>query len=408
MSGDQSQTSSNTQHNWQKTFYQITSSNALMSFCAILFSMIVGSILIAWTDKDVQLALSNFSNAPAQLFDAIWQAISSAYIALFEGSIYNLNAKTAARQIKPLYDTLSHATPLIVAALGIGLTFRAGLFNIGGKGQMLVASAASAWVGFSFSLPMVIHLPLAILVGAVAGGIWSMIVGILKSYTGAHEVIVTIMLNYIAFYLISWMLRTPGVLQAPGSNFPKSAPVLDSAIFPSIFASHAKLHWGFVLVIALTFLCSWLINRSVLGFKFRAVGENPHAANVAGINVKRMTIYAMLISGALVGLAGVFQALGESPKGFSSGIDAGIGFSAITVALLGRSKPWGIFAAGLLFGALKAGSFKMQAAEGIPIDIILVVQSLIVLFIAAPPLVRMLFRLPSPEAVALKFAEKTA
>jgi ABC-type uncharacterized transport system permease subunit len=155
-------------------------------------------------------------------------------------------------------------------------------------------------------------------------------------------------------------------------------------------------------VIAATVYVWYLLNRSNLGFQFRAVGENPNAARVAGISVNKMYVYAMLFSGGLVGLAGVAQVLGTVTTGFSSGIDAGIGFDAITVALLGRSKPWGIFFAGILFGAFKAGGFAMQASEGIPIDIVVVIQSLIVLFIAAPPLVRAVFRLPKPSGMSLR------
>ncbi|BDZ51594.1 hypothetical protein GCM10025867_38350 [Frondihabitans sucicola] len=159
---------------------------------------------------------------------------------------------------------------------------------------------------------------------------------------------------------------------------------------------HFPVSVGFLVVIAATIFVAWLLNRSSLGFRFRAVGENPHAARTAGINVKNVYVYAMLISGALIGIAGATQVLGTLTTGFSSGIDAGIGFDAITVALLGRSRPWGVFGAGLLFGALKAGGYAMQAANGVPIDIVLVVQSLIVLFVAAPPLVRTIFRIPAP------------
>jgi simple sugar transport system permease protein len=169
-----------------------------------------------------------------------------------------------------------------------------------------------------------------------------------------------------------------------------------SAVLPDLLGPGYNLHAGFIIVILATVVVWWLLNRSSLGFQFRAVGENPNASRVAGINVNNVYLYAMLISGGLAGLAGVNQVLGTVTSGFSQGIDAGIGFDAITVALLGRSKPWGIFAAGILFGAFKAGGFSMQAAEGIPIDIVVVVQSLIVLFIAAPPLVRAIFRLPQP------------
>ena len=299
--------------------------------------------------------------------------------------------------IKPLTETLTFATPLIMAGLGVALSFRVGLFNIGGRGQMLVAAAAAGYVGFAWPLPYGIHMIVAIAAGLLAGGIWGGIVGLLKARTGAHEVIVTIMLNYVAFYLISWMLRTPGLLQAPGQTNPKSAAMLPTAVFPDLLGPGYNLHLGFIFAIIATALVWFLINRSSLGFKFRAVGENPNAAKVAGINVPAVYIWAMGLSGALVGLAGITQVLGTVTTGFSAGIDAGIGFDAITVALLGRSRPVGVFLAGLLFGALKAGGFSMQAAQGIPIDIILVVQSLIVLFIAAPPLVRTLVPfLPKP------------
>jgi general nucleoside transport system permease protein len=229
--------------------------------------------------------------------------------------------------------------------------------------------------------------------------IWSGLAGFLRATTGAHEVITTIMLNYVAFYFISYLLRRQGLLQAPGSNNPKSAPMNSTAIFPKLLGDRYDLTIGFLFVIVATVFTWWLMNRSNLGFQFRALGENPKAAKVAGINVKRMYVYAMLIGGALIGLAGANQVQGVITTGFTSGIDAGIGFDAITVALLGRSRPWGVFAAGILFGAFKAGGFSMQAAQGIPVDIVLVVQSLIVLFIAAPPLVRAVFRLPKPLLV---------
>jgi simple sugar transport system permease protein len=193
------------------------------------------------------------------------------------------------------------------------------------------------------------------------------------------------------------MLRTPGLLQAPGSSNPKTPAMKDTAVFPDLLGPSYNLHFGFILVIGATVLVWWILSRSSLGFQFRAVGENPNAARVAGIKVSSMYVYGMLISGALIGLAGVNQVLGTVTTGFSADIDAGIGFDAITVALLGRSTPWGTFAAGILFGAFKAGGYSMQAAEQIPVEIVTVVQALIVLFIAAPPLVRTIFFLPSPE-----------
>ncbi|MFU8945578.1 ABC transporter permease [Mycetocola zhadangensis] len=376
---------------------EILNGNFVISILAVIFALLIGAVLIAVTNEDVQEASGYFFAAPGDTLAAIWNAVSGAYGALFQGAIYNFRRDSFLDGIKPLTETLTFATPLIAAALGIGIAFRVGLFNIGGRGQMLIAAACAGWVGFSFELPWGVHLAIAVVAGIVGGALWGGLVGLLKARTGAHEVILTIMLNYVAFYLISWMLRTPGLLQAPGSVNPKSPPMLETAVFPDILGPKYNLHLGFIFVIAATIFAWWLLNRSSLGFQFRAVGENPNAARVAGINVKNTYVQAMLISGGLVGLAGVMQVLGTVTTGFSAGIDAGIGFDAITVALLGRSRPFGIFAAGVLFGAFKAGGFAMQAAEGIPIDIVTVVQSLIVLFIAAPPLIRAVFFLPQPN-----------
>jgi ABC-type uncharacterized transport system permease subunit len=382
---------------WHTVFREITQGNAIISVLAIVLALIVGGIMIAVTDEGVQAAAGYFFARPGDTLAAVWDAVSGAYAAFFQGAVYNFGAPTFARAIRPLTETLTFATPLIAAGLGVALAFRIGMFNIGGRGQMLMAAAGAGWVAWSFDLPWGIHMIVALIAGIAAGALWAGIAGFLKARTGAHEVIVTIMLNYVAVYLILWMLRTPGLLQAPGVNNPTSPASKDTAVLPALLGPQFNLHFGFILVIGATVLVWWILNRSSLGFKFRAVGENPSAARVAGINVKNMYLYGMLISGGLVGLAGANQVLGTITSGFTIDIDAGIGFDAITVALLGRSTPWGTFAAGILFGAFKAGGFSMQAAEQIPIEIVTVVQSLIVLFIAAPPLVRAIFFLPSPE-----------
>lgn len=382
---------------WHQTFQKITTGNALISVLSVLLALVVGAIMIAFTDEDVQKAAGYFFARPGDTFVAIWQSVSGAYSALFQGSIYNFRRDSFAAGIKPLTETLTFATPLIAGGLGVGLAFRVGMFNIGGRGQMLIAASVAGWLAFGFELPWGLHMLVALVGGLLGGALWGGIAGLLKAKTGAHEVIVTIMLNFVAFYLVSWLLRTPGLLQAPGSSNPKTPPMKDTAIFWNLKEYGYNLHLGFLVVVAATVLVWWILSRSSLGFRFRAVGENPNAARVAGINVPSIYVYAMLISGALLGLAGVNQVLGTVTTGFTAGIDAGVGFDAITVALLGRSTPWGIFAAGLLFGAFKAGGYSMQAAEGVPVDIVLVVQSLIVLFIAAPPLVRTIFRLPDPR-----------
>jgi ABC-type uncharacterized transport system permease subunit len=381
---------------WNVALNEILSGSIIISVLSVVLALVVGAILIILVDPNVSSTAGYFFARPLDTLRAMWDSAFGAYSSLFQGSIYNFRRPDFVDAIRPFTETLNFAAPLIVAGLGVALAFRVGLFNIGGRGQMLIAAACAGYVGFAFDLPPVIHLVVAIAAGLAGGALWGGLVGLLKARTGAHEVIVTIMLNYVAFYLVSFMLRTPGLLQAPGSNNPKTAPINPNAILPDLVGSEYNLNVGLIIVIALTVLVWWILSRSSLGFQFRAVGENPNAARVAGIRVDRMYIYAMLLSGGLVGMAGVIQVLGTVPAGFSSGIDAGIGFDAITVALLGRARPWGVFFAGLLFGAFKAGGFAMQAAEGIPIDIVLVVQSLIVLFIAAPPLVRALFRLPTP------------
>ncbi|WP_275006107.1 ABC transporter permease [Promicromonospora iranensis] len=381
-----------------KALQQTMSSSWTVSVGAVLLAVVAGSIMIAFTNDGVKAASSYFFARPGDTLVALGQAIGGAYSALFRGSVVNLQATDFVTAIRPLTETLTYATPLIAAGLGVALAFRAGLFNIGGQGQMLVAAASAGWVAFGVSgVPFPLHLLMALVAGIAAGALWAGLAGLLKARTGAHEVIVTIMLNYVAFYLIAYLLATPGLLQAPGSSNPKTPPTPESAQLPSLLGDRFNLTWGFVLALLAVVGVWWLLNRSSAGFAFRAVGENPRAARVAGIDTGRATVSSMLVAGGLVGLAGASQVLGGVTTGFSSDIDAGIGFDAITVALLGGSNPWGVLAAGILFGAFKAGGTTMQAAEGVPSDIVLVVQSLIVLFIAAPPLIRAIFRLPDPN-----------
>jgi general nucleoside transport system permease protein len=374
-------------------------SSWVTTLLAIVVAMIVGGILMALTDEEVREASGYFFARPGDTLGAVWNAVYGGYEAMFRGAIFNPRANDFATQIRPLTNTLGFAAPLIAAGLGVALAFRVGLFNIGGRGQILIACAVAALLTFNLDLPIFLQLPLTLAAGIAGGAIWGGIVGVLKARTGAHEVILTIMLNYVAFYLVTWMVRTPGILQRPAGDQPISGATPANAQFPELLGPRFPLlDWGFVIVIGATVFVWWLVERSSLGFRLRAVGENPHAARAAGISVQRMYIYAMLFAGGLAGLAGMNQIQGSVTTGFDGLIDAGIGFDAITVALLGRSRAWGVFAAGILFGALKAGSFTMQASQDIPVDIVLVVQSLIVLFIAAPPLIRTIFFLPKTDA----------
>ena len=377
---------------------EIAAGDALAGVLAVFLAIFVGSVMIAATDETVRETASHITARPSDFFTALWDSISGAYSAMFRGAVFNYNVTEPEQQWRPLTETLKFAGPLILGGLGVGLAFRASLFNIGGRGQMLVAGGAAGYVGFQFDLPMVVHLPLAILVGMAGGALWGGLAGLLKARTGAHEVIVTIMLNYVAYYLLFWALTKDWLLKTPGSVNPKSPPMKGSATLPDVLGDQFNLHLGFVLALVAVGVAWWLLNRSTLGYRIRAVGENPHAARASGINVGKTYTVVMMIAGSLLGLAGVNQVLGTVTSGVSLDLDASIGFDAITVALLGRSRPLGILAAGLLFGAFKAGGFTMQTSENISVDLVLVVQSLIVLFLAAPPLVRAIFRLPAQEA----------
>jgi simple sugar transport system permease protein len=376
-----------------RALHDVLTGNLLLSVLAVVASLVAGAVLIAVTNADVLAAAGYFFARPSDTFAALGAAVGGGYLSLVRGGLFDYTASDPAGALAPLLTSLGFATPLIAAGLGIAVAFRAGLFNIGGQGQILIGGALAGWLGFALRLPPGIHLLVAVLGGLVGGAFWAGIVGLLKARTGAHEVIVTIMLNYVALYLLDYLLHTP-VLQAPGSNNPQSAPERPTAVLPTLFGTPVNL--GFLLAVVATLGTAWLLGRSSLGYRFRAVGENPSAARTAGIDVGRVTVLAMVVSGLLVGLAGAYQVLGQTTSGFTNEFDAGIGFNAITVALLGRSRPWGVFWAGILFGVFQNGGYTMQAANGIDINIVSVVQSLIVLFIAAPPLVRAIFRVPAP------------
>lgn len=369
----------------------------IVTVLSFVLALLIGAVLIAVSDPDVAEAATYFFARPLDTFQAIWETVSSAYLALFQGAVFDTSASSFQQAIRPLTESLTVATPLIVAGLGVALPFKAGLFNIGAEGQIILGAIGAAYVGFAFALPWGVHLVVAILAALVMGGLWAGIVGLLKARTGAHEVIVTIMLNYVARFLLAYLLTT-AAFQRTGRNDPISPIVEETSQYPLLLGDWSRLHLGFLVALLAAAFVWWLLNRSVLGFQFRAVGANPSAARTAGINVERSYVLVMVIAGALAGLAGSFQVLGTE-KALTGGVSAGIGFDAITVALLGRGSPVGTVLAGILFGALRAGGVTMQARTGTPIDIVLVVQSLIVLFVAAPPLVRAIFRLKGTGAI---------
>ncbi|GAA1404921.1 ABC transporter permease [Oerskovia jenensis] len=385
---------------WTATFREITTGPFGVTVLAFVLALVIGGLLIIVTDPDVTAAASYLFAKPADFFGAAWTAVSEAYAAMFRGAVYNYDAPTFARGIRSLTETMTVSTPLIIAALGVAVGFRAGMFNIGAQGQVIMGAAIGGYVGFAWNLPPVLHLLLALLGGILAGGFWAGIAGFLKARTGAHEVIVTIMLNYVALYLVAWFLTTSAFTR-PGSNQPKSPGVKDTAQLPLLLGDQFRLNAGFLVAILAAVFVWWLMTRSTWGFRFRAVGSNQQAARTAGMGVASSFVLVMVVSGALAGLAGAVQILGTE-KALTGGIAGSIGFDAITVALLGRSKPLGIFFAGLLYAGLNVGGRAMEASTGTSINIVLVIQSLVVLFIAAPPLVRAIFRLPAPNPVVMK------
>jgi simple sugar transport system permease protein len=348
------------------------------TLAAIVLALLVGAVLIIFSTPRVIESLSYFFSYPWDFFRYAAIAVWDGYSALLSGSIGSPGA---------IVRTLERAAPLICAGLGVSLAFRAGMFNIGAQGQMLVGGIVGGYIGFNLDLAVGIHLLLALLGAVVAAGLWGGIAGFLKARTGAHEVITTIMLNYVGLFLLLYFLAKES-FQRKGADNLLSPPAADSASFPSILG----LHTGFFLALLAALLIWWLLERSTWGFEIRAVGANPDAARTAGMSVGRVYITAMVAAGMLAGLAVAMQLLGRQDP-LSDQIAGSIGFDAITVALLGRATPLGTVLAGLLFGALSSGGLAMQAAAGVPPEMSQVLQALIVLFVAAPALIRGVFRI---------------
>ncbi len=377
----------------QQVIVEIMASSVTRVVLSILLGFFFGGIFMVLFNENVVATYANFFSAPGDTFAAAFQTIVDGYGALLRGAIFNPGGKDVVAMFRPITETLRMSAPLIMAGLGLALGFRVGLFNIGGTGQIVMGLVASTWVSTRMELPPIIHMLVALVAAVVASALWGAIAGFLKARTGAHEVIVTIMMNYIAINFFTWMLRTDGLLHAAtGGGTPKSDPPAESAMLPTIFGDLYKLHIGIFIAVFAAFAYWLLMERSAIGYRFRMVGHNANAARAAGIKVERTFIWAMAVSAAFVGLAAANQGLSE-PGGITSSIHADIGFDAITVALLGGNSAKRIVAAGLLFGAFKAGSPAMQVV-GVSPEILGVVQALIVLFIAAPPLIKSMLRLP--------------
>jgi simple sugar transport system permease protein len=387
-------------------------SPAVVTILAIFSALVVGGLIIAFSDTTVLHDWGSFFAAPGTAISAAWQAVASAYSALFEGAIVNPHTISAAFSggsagaiFYPLSQTASQATPLVLTGLAVALAFRAGLFNIGAASQWIGGAIVVTYLGFAVSLPPVIHAIVCLAGGFAGGAVMGWLVGALKARTGAHEVIVTIMLNYVMYDLLSYLLGTPRALQLPGQANLTSPNIASSAQLPHVGGPPPQVGVGFLVALAATAGVWWLLSRSTAGFEFRTVGANPNAARSAGMSVGRTWALVMLLAGGLAGLSGAVAIQGTF---FSLNFQSygTYGITGITVALLGRARPLGVVFAALLFGALDAGSTVMQAATSVPVDITEVIQGLIVLFVAAPPLIRAVFRLRQTRAAGMEAVTK--
>lgn len=344
----------------------------------------------------------------SSMLNGIWRAMRVPVLAVLLASLigavillisgaspieaYSALLKGAFGSPQAIARTLEKATPLIFSGLAVAFAFQAGLFNIGAQGQLLFGAIVAAWVGFAFHLPPGIHVLVALTAGGLAGALYGAIPGALKVYTGAHEVIVTIMLNYIAINITDYLADGPWKDDTPGQIVARTPEILDSARIPTL----GNIPFGFILSLLAAVFAWWLLWRTTRGFEIRTVGLNPSAARYAGIKVAATVILTMVIAGLFAGLGGAVETLGVVGR-YQPGFNVGLGFDGITVALLGRTHPFGVVPAAILIGALKAGASQMQFDAGVAKEITDVIQALILFFVAADMIVRRIFRLRTAE-----------
>jgi ABC-type uncharacterized transport system permease subunit len=391
---------------WMKKWLSSRLRGLVVPALSVVTALVIGGLVLIFTDQEVYQALRE-----GGILEAIQVGLSNlatAYKALYEGALGNprrileaLGLTLGGEGLLPLLralrgpsDSLVQSVPYIFAGLAVALGFRAGLFNIGAEGQIGVGWMVAVFVGYSITgLPAAIHLPLTIAAGAIVAGLWASIAGLLKARTGAHEVITTIMQNYIVFRLSEWLLCGP-MEQTQGTC--RTQEIAVSAYLPRFLDHPVTLHWGFVLALLAAVITGWFLFRTVWGFALRTVGSNPDAARYGGMSVARTFVLAMFLSGCLAGLAGVVQGLGITHN-IALGFQAGYGFDSIALALLGKSHPVGVVGASLLFGMLRAGAARMQSVAGVPTEIVQIIQALVIIFIAAPEIIRLIYRLRKPR-----------
>ena len=377
---------------------------ATLTLLAFFSAMVMGALLIVVTDDQTLAAWGHLFSRPWFAVSSSWDVVEGAYSALLTGALGSPSAyghafATGSTQafvaaFNPLSETLVSAAPLVLAGLAVALAFTAGMFNIGAQGQLVAGAITAAWMGFSFrQLPVEIHLPLALIAGFGGGALAGFVPGILKARTGAHEVIVTIMLNYVILNLLLWLLST-SVFMAPGQSNAIGRNPAHSADLPHLAGNNLRINAGILVALAGAWAVAWLLTRTTLGFRFRMVGANASAARAAGVSIPAVVTTVFVLAGGVAGLAGAVQVLGVVPQ-LAPGYSENLGFTAIVVAILGRANPGGVVLAALLYGALEAGGLKMQAVTNVPLDLVEVIQAVVVFFIAAPQLIRDIYRIRS-------------
>jgi simple sugar transport system permease protein len=348
----------------------------LLNFLRQLFLPIIG-ILTALLVGAIIILVSGFNPVDA-------------YTGLFSGAFGNWEA---------INQTLATATPYIFTTLAVAFAFRAGLFNIGAEGQLRIGAITAAWMGINVgSWSPFLAVPLTLAAGWLGGALWGAIPGALKAFAGAHEVITTIMLNYISGFITSYLVGSDGPLRGPRFNSTDS--IGENARIPQIFPNN-PLHWGFLIAIITGFVIYWLLGRTPLGFEIRTVGANPSAARYAGIKVSRITVITMAASGLLAGMAGALEVMGSPGLyyRYNANLGSGYGFDSIAIALLAKNNPIAAIPAALLYAALRSGASKMQfqtvnaAGDQLPGDLISIIQALVIIFVAADQVLRWLYRM---------------
>jgi general nucleoside transport system permease protein len=387
---------------WMRQWLATRLRGLVVPALAVLTALVIGALVLMFTDQAAYKALDEEGLGKA--IGLAFQNLFKAYGALYEGALGNPAKILGAIQtwiggeglgpvlsaVRGPSDSMVQSVPYIFAGLAVALGFRAGLFNIGAEGQIGIGWLAAVLVGYSVvGLPAFLHLPLAILAGAVVAGLSAAIAGVLKARTGAHEVITTIMLNYVVFRLSAWLLCGP-MEYVQGTC--RTQEIVPTAYLPRFLDHPVTIHWGFPLALAVAALTGWFLFRTTWGFELRTVGANPDAARYGGMSVARNYVLAMFLSGCLAGLGGVAQGLGITHN-IALGFQAGYGFDSIALALLGKSHPAGVLAASILFGVLRAGAARMQSIAGVPTEIVQIVQALVIVFIAAPAIIQAIYRL---------------